>query len=204
MQPAWQWDHAVKILFCTYGGCDSWHGACIRIGNPLILMMTHAHSLQSLCNFLFILPAMTSLEEQQAVERVARRLITQGYIYLASVHEPIMEDRNGIRFMPWRRECPPGFGLLTGVFVLSDVETALLATDIYPDTSVWLIQSAADKPAGLRENPRSVSLSVLSTLLTAAQPSARETQKSASLRMQSQANHGESALHARPLHPPCH
>lgn len=73
---------------------------------------------------------------------LASRLMTMGYVYVASAHESTMVDREEVRFMPLHQEMLPSFGTLTGVFVVRDHEITKAAREAYPEAHVLMIDPA--------------------------------------------------------------
>lgn len=94
-------------------------------------------------HFLFMLPLTTSTTERNAVIDWARRLSPQGYVYIASAHEKVAEDRDGIRFLPLHAEALPCFGEVTAACVLHDESIAKAARQAYPGAQVIVINSQA-------------------------------------------------------------
>jgi hypothetical protein len=90
-------------------------------------------------NFLFMLPADTTPAEQEVIVSLARRLTAIGYVYIASAHVKMMEDREDIRFMPFHRDLLPSFGVMSGVFVVRDIHIAAAACEAYPHAHVLVI-----------------------------------------------------------------
>lgn len=104
--------------------------------------------------FLFLLPETTTPDEVEIVEAAARKLIPLGYVYIASPHEPTMEDRGGIRFLPLRPHRLPCFGTLTGVMIVRDRHLMLAAQETYPEAQVIVFDPArAPHDDALRDLP---------------------------------------------------
>lgn len=101
--------------------------------------MTTPSIAQPLQNFLFMLPVDTTPAEQEVIVNLARRLTTMGYVYIASAHQQMMEDREDIRFMPFHRDLLPSFGIMAGVFIVRDQSIASAAREAYPDAHVLVI-----------------------------------------------------------------
>lgn len=99
------------------------------------------------CHFLFMLPAGATDAERLAVIESARTLIPRGYVYVASPAEPIMEDRDEIRFMPLNVEALPCFADVTAVCVVRDQTIAIAARQAYPRTEVIVIDPLAMEKA---------------------------------------------------------
>lgn len=90
-------------------------------------------------NFLFILPHALSDSEWREVLASAKRLTRYGYVYVADACQQQMEDRHGVRFMPYREGTWPNFGELAAVFVAHDTELASDAEEFYPSAQVSTI-----------------------------------------------------------------
>jgi hypothetical protein len=82
-------------------------------------------------HYLFMLPEMITLEEQNEVAQAAKALLAEGYVYLISPHEKTVEDRDDIRYMPLRRGSLPCFGEVSGVLVARDQSLAQAAKQVY-------------------------------------------------------------------------
>lgn len=92
-----------------------------------------------------MLPASATEAELQAITEAARRLVTLGYVYIASPAEKTMEDRDEIRYLPLNVDLLPCFGAVTAVCVLRDESLAQAARQTYPGTEVMVLQSLADE-----------------------------------------------------------
>lgn len=93
-------------------------------------------------HFLFLLPASTTASEQEVVANAAQELTPLGYVYIASAHEPTMEDRGDIRFMPLHDGTLPCFGAVTGVMIARDQELVRAAQENYPGAQVVVFDPA--------------------------------------------------------------
>ncbi len=91
-------------------------------------------------HYLFMLPEMITLEEQNEVAQAAKALLTEGYVYLISPHEKTVEDRDEIRYMPLRRDSLPCFGEVSGVLVARDQSLAQAAKQAYRDAPVMVFE----------------------------------------------------------------
>jgi hypothetical protein len=91
-------------------------------------------------HYLFMLPEMITLEEQNEVAQAAKALLTEGYVYLISPHEKTVEDRDEIRYMPLRRDSLPCFGEVSGVLVARDQSLARTAKEVYRDAPVMVFE----------------------------------------------------------------
>jgi hypothetical protein len=91
-------------------------------------------------HYLFMLPEMITLEEQNEVAQAAKALLTEGYVYLISPHEKTVEDRDEIRYMPLRRDSLPCFGEVSGVLVARDQSLAHAAKQVYRDAPVMVFE----------------------------------------------------------------
>lgn len=105
-------------------------------------------------HFLFLLPESTTSEEAEIVETAARKLTSLGYVYVASPHQPTMEDRAGVRFMPLRLHRLPCFGAVTGVMIVRDRHLTLAAQEAYPEAQIIAFDPAgAPHEDALRDLP---------------------------------------------------
>lgn len=90
-------------------------------------------------NFLFVLPHTLSEAEWKEVLMSAKRLTRYGYVYVADACQREMEDRQGVRFMPFRNGVLPHFGELAAVFVVHDTRIARKAEQFYLNAQVSTI-----------------------------------------------------------------
>lgn len=98
--------------------------------------------------YLFVIPTTTTLEEQNEVVRMAKQLMPDDYVYVASAHEGAVEDRENICYLPLRRHDIPAFGIVSGVMVARDRYLAQLAKQAYPDIPVMVFDPAISFPGG--------------------------------------------------------
>ena len=91
-------------------------------------------------NFLFILSRTPSEDEQTMIGKLAGSLTDLGYVYVARRDQSSMEDKDGVRYLPFRETHLPSFGLVTAVFVLGDTDVAQMAADEYPDSQTYLLE----------------------------------------------------------------
>jgi hypothetical protein len=104
--------------------------------------MNSSSHFDSARHFLFMLPSPTTAAEQEQIEKAAKQLACEGYVYVASAHERTMEDRDNIRFMPFRHDDLPRFGMLTSVIIAKDQAMAGAAEKAYPGAKVIVIDPA--------------------------------------------------------------
>jgi hypothetical protein len=91
-------------------------------------------------NYLFLLPEMITLEEQNEVARAAKALLAEGYVYFFSAHEKTTVDREEIRFLPLHGDRLPYFGDVSGVLVARDQQLARQARQVYQGAPVMIFE----------------------------------------------------------------
>jgi len=100
-----------------------------------------------------MLPSPTTAAEQEQIEKAAKQLASDGYVYVASAQQRTMEDRDEIRFMPLRHDDLPRFGAVTSVIIAKDRVMAGAAEKAYPGAKVIVIDPA-DAPHVVRYEQR--------------------------------------------------
>ena len=93
-------------------------------------------------HFLFMLPPSATPTEQERVVNAAKELTSTGYVYVASAHERVMEDRDSIRFMPLRSNDLPRFAAVSTVMIVKERSMVQVAEAAYPNARVLMFDAA--------------------------------------------------------------
>lgn len=106
-------------------------------------------------NYLFIIPDELSPLERAILDVTVRQLVNHGYVYVADVQQHVIEDRDGIRYMPFRAGIMPRFGSMNSVVVFHDPDFETTARICYPGAHIMILNPADaesdDVPVSNRE-----------------------------------------------------